>query len=94
MTYVIAEPCIGCKDRSCVPVCPVDCIHEGVVEADGHVYDQLFIDPDECIYCGLCEPECPVDAIFPGDELPQKWAHFAEINARFYTHGRRLAVVR
>ena len=50
MTYVIAEPCIGIKDRSCVDVCPVDCIYEGE--------DQLYIHPDECIDCGACEPEC------------------------------------
>ncbi|MEN3001814.1 MAG: ferredoxin, partial [Armatimonadota bacterium] len=52
MPYVICEPCIGVKDKSCVAVCPVDCIYEGE--------DQLYINPDECIDCGLCEPECPV----------------------------------
>src|SRR5574339_46042 len=66
MTYVIAEPCIDVKDRSCVDVCPVDCIHE--------VGRMLVIDPDECIDCGACEPECPVEAIFPEDALPDKWA--------------------
>ena len=76
MPYVIAEPCIGVKDKACVAVCPVDCIHEGE--------DQLFIDPNECIDCGLCEPECPVDAIFMEDELPEKWKSFAEKNAQFY----------
>ena len=88
MAYVIAEPCIGCKDKSCVSVCPVDCIHEGTVEQDGRVYDQLFINPDECIHCGLCEPECPVEAIFADDELPDLWQHFAAINARFYDRPR------
>jgi ferredoxin len=87
--YVIAEPCIGCKDKACVAVCPMDCIHEGVVEKDGTVYDQLFIDPEECIFCGMCEPECPVDAIFADDELPSPWRHFTEINAEFYRPGRR-----
>ena len=76
MPYVIAEPCIGVKDKACVAVCPVDCIHEGD--------EQLFIDPNECIDCGLCEPECPVDAIFMEDELPDQWKSFAEKNADFY----------
>lgn len=84
MPYVIAEPCIGVKDRSCVAVCPVDCIHEGTVEKDGVVFDQLFIDPDECIDCGLCEPECPVDAIFMEDEVPGQWKNFIQINAEFF----------
>ena len=62
MTYIIAEPCIDVKDKSCVDVCPVDCIHE---------FDRmLVIDPEECIDCGACEPECPVEAIFPEDTLP------------------------
>ena len=73
MTYIIAEPCIDIKDRSCVDVCPVDCIHE----ADRI----LVIDPEECIDCGACEPECPVEAIFPEDALPEKWAPFTKINA-------------
>ncbi|HET7170504.1 MAG TPA: ferredoxin family protein [Gaiellales bacterium] len=75
MTYIIAEPCIDVKDRSCVDVCPVDCIHE---------YDRmLVIDPEECIDCGACEPECPVEAIFPEDALPDKWEAFVNIN---YAH--------
>ena len=77
MTYVITEPCIGTKDRSCVDVCPVDCIHEGE--------DMLFIDPEECIDCGACEPECPVEAIFPEDAVPQKWEKFTQLNADFFT---------
>lgn len=76
MPYVIAEPCVGVKDKSCVAVCPVDCIHEGE--------DQLFIDPNECIDCGLCEPECPVDAIFMEDELPAQWKSFVSKNADFF----------
>jgi len=65
MTYVIAEPCVDTMDQACVSVCPVDCIHfeEGVDRT-------LFIDPDECIDCGACEPECPVAAIFPEDSVP------------------------
>ena len=76
MPYVIAEPCIGVKDKSCVAVCPVDCIHEGD--------DQLYIDPAECIDCGLCEPECPVDAIFMEDELPAQWKDFAAKNLEIF----------
>ena len=72
MTYIIAEPCIDIKDRSCVDVCPVDCIHEA-----GRI---LVIDPEECIDCGACEPECPVEAIFAEDALPDKWEPFVRIN--------------
>jgi len=75
MTYIIAEPCIDIKDRSCVDVCPVDCIHE---------FERiLIIDPEECIDCGACEPECPVEAIFPEDALPEKWSPFVKINYAF-----------
>ena len=82
MTYIIAEPCIDIKDRSCVDVCPVDCIHEA-----GRI---LVIDPEECIDCGACEPECPVEAIFPEDALPDKWAPFVKINYAYADgHGRR-----
>lgn len=76
MPYVIAEPCVGVKDKSCVAVCPVDCIHEGE--------EMLYIDPNECIDCGLCEPECPVDAIFMEDELPDQWKDYAQKNAEFF----------
>ena len=82
MTYIIAEPCIDIKDKSCVDVCPVDCIHE----ADRI----LVIDPEECIDCGACEPECPVEAIFPEDALPDKWEPFVRIN---YAYGEGLDVV-
>jgi NAD-dependent dihydropyrimidine dehydrogenase PreA subunit len=78
MPYVIAEPCIGVKDKSCVAVCPVDCIHGNDDD------DQLYIDPAECIDCGLCEPECPVDAIFMEDEVPEQWKRFIQINADYY----------
>ena len=78
MPYVIADPCIGVKDKSCVTVCPVDCIHGGDDDK------QLFIDPAECIDCGLCEPECPVDAIFMEDEVPDQWKNFIQLNADYY----------
>ena len=77
MTYVIAEPCIDIKDLSCIDVCPVDCIHVGE--------RMLVIDPEECIDCGACEPECPVEAIFPEDALPEKWEPFVKINAALNT---------
>ena len=77
MTYVIAEPCVGTKDASCVEVCPVDCIYE----AD----DMYYINPDECIDCGACEPECPVNAIFPEESLPPEWANYTVIDATWYT---------
>lgn len=76
MAYVIAEPCIGVKDRACVDACPVDCIYEDE--------DQLYIHPDECIDCGACVEPCPVDAIFAEDELPKKWRFYAEKNRKFF----------
>jgi NAD-dependent dihydropyrimidine dehydrogenase PreA subunit len=75
VTYIIGEPCIDVNDKSCVDVCPVDCIHVA-----GRM---LVIDPEECIDCGACEPECPVEAIFPLDALPETWAPFVAINAAF-----------
>jgi ferredoxin len=72
VTYIITEPCIDVKDRSCVEVCPVDCIHES-----DHM---LVIDPEECIDCGACEPECPVEAIFPEDAVPDAMEPFIKIN--------------
>ena len=76
MPYVITEACISVKDKSCVDVCPVDCIYEGP--------DQLFIHPDECIDCGACEPECPVNAIFPEESLPAEWAGYAPVEALWF----------
>ena len=76
MTYIIAEPCIGTKDASCVDVCPVDCIYEGE--------DQYYIHPDECIDCGAYEPECPVTAIFPDTEVPAEWTSFIEKNYKHF----------
>ena len=72
MPYIIAQPCIDVKDRGCVDVCPVDCIYEGE--------KQLFIHPDECIDCGACEPECPVTAIFPEEDVPEQWKEFIAMN--------------
>ena len=73
MTYVVTEACIKCKYMDCVEVCPVDCFHEGP--------NFLVIDPDECIDCTLCEPECPAEAIFSEEELPAGQEQFLQINA-------------
>src|SRR5919112_1762831 len=76
MTYVITEPCIGTKDQSCVEVCPVDCIYDGG--------DQFLINPEECIDCGACEPECPVEAIYPEDEVPEEMESYIAKNEEFF----------
>ena len=81
MAYVITEPCINVKDASCVDVCPVDCIHPRKDEPGFAAASQLYIDPDECIDCGACEPECPVTAIFPEDDVPAEWRDYIAINA-------------
>ena len=73
MTYVIAEPCIGTKDNSCVEVCPVDCIHPTPDEPDYEGVEMLHIDPEECIDCDACVEACPVDACFAEDQLPSEW---------------------
>lgn len=73
MTFVVTESCIKCKYTDCVEVCPVDCFHEGP--------NFLVIDPEECIDCTLCEPECPVDAIYSDDELPDGQEQFLLLNA-------------
>jgi NAD-dependent dihydropyrimidine dehydrogenase PreA subunit len=84
VAYVITEACIGTKDASCVSVCPVDCIHPGPEEAGFAATDQLFIDPGVCIDCGACEPECPVNAIYPGDAVPPELEAYEAKNAAFY----------
>ena len=84
MTYIIAEPCVGVKDTACVDVCPVDCIHPTKDEAEFEEAEMLYIDPDECIDCGACEPACPVEAIFPEDEVPEKWNAFIQKNYDYY----------
>ncbi len=78
MTYVIVETCIGVKDATCIDVCPMDCIHGS--ESD----EMLYIDPTECIDCDACVPVCPVDAIFPEAEVPEKWQRYTQINADYF----------
>jgi ferredoxin len=73
MTFVVTESCIRCKYTDCVEVCPVDCFYEGP--------NFLVINPDECIDCALCEPECPVNAIYSEDELPEEQQAFLQLNA-------------
>ncbi|MCH7814074.1 MAG: ferredoxin family protein [Planctomycetes bacterium] len=75
MAHIVAEPCIKCKYTDCVAVCPVDCFHEGV--------NALVIDPETCIDCGLCIPECPTKAIYTDEDLPDKWSDYIEINAKY-----------
>ena len=73
MAYVVTDSCIRCKHTDCVDVCPVDCFHEGP--------NFLVIDPEECIDCTLCVPECPVDAIYAEDDVPADEQNFIELNA-------------
>jgi ferredoxin len=72
MAFVVCEPCCDCKYTDCVTVCPVDCFYQDDV--------QLYIDPDECICCGACAPECPVEAIFADTDVPDRWTQFVELN--------------
>ncbi|MCC5942215.1 MAG: ferredoxin family protein [Balneolaceae bacterium] len=74
MAYVVTEPCINCKYTNCAAVCPVDAFREGP--------NFLAIDPLECIDCDACVSECPVEAIYPDDEVPEKWEHYIELNER------------
>ena len=73
MTYVVTENCIKCKYTDCVDICPVDCFHEGP--------NFLVINPEECIDCTLCEPECPAEAIFAEDDVPASMKNFTKLNA-------------
>jgi len=76
VTYVIAQPCVDIKDRGCVEECPVDCIYEGT--------RMLYIQPDECVDCGACEPVCPVEAIYYEDDVPGQWSAYTAANAEFF----------
>ena len=72
MTFIVGENCINCKYGDCIEVCPVDCFYEGE--------NMLVINPDECIDCALCEPECPAEAIFSEDEIPEEQKAFLKLN--------------
>ena len=76
VTYIIAEPCVDVKDKSCIAECPVDCIYEGS--------RMLYIQPDECVDCGACEPVCPVEAIYYEDDVPPQWKDSLKINTEFF----------
>ena len=85
MTHVVTENCIKCKYTDCVDVCPVDCFREGP--------NFLVIDPDECIDCAVCIPECPANAIYPEDDVPADQVQFIELNAELakrFLNGQRL----
>ena len=73
MTHVVTEPCFNCKHTHCVEVCPCDCFYEGQT--------MLFINPDECIDCDACVHECPTEAIFLDDNVPDRWKEYIELNA-------------
>jgi len=76
VAYVVAEPCVDVLDRACVEECPVECIYEGGRMA--------YIQPEECVDCGACEPVCPVEAIFYEDDLPAELGPYAEANVVFF----------
>lgn len=80
MAYYITETCIDVKDKACVEVCPVDCIHP----TNGEGEPMLYIDPDECIDCGACEPECPVEAIFAEEDMPEDQGRFVDVNTKYF----------
>ncbi len=90
MAYVVTKPCLGTKDRSCVEVCPVDCFYNikkkkyndqfGMPLATGDDEGMLMIHPDECINCGACETECPVEAIYEDSGVPEEFNDFIKIN--------------
>jgi NAD-dependent dihydropyrimidine dehydrogenase PreA subunit len=77
MTYVIALPCVDVMDKACADECPVDCIYEGD--------RMLYVQPDECIDCGACEPVCPVEAIYFEDDLPAEFGGYTAVNSEFFT---------
>lgn len=82
MAYVICEPCVGVKDRSCAEICPASCIYDG--DGTTGFPDMLFVNPDECIDCGLCQGECPVQAIHQEEDVPDEWHDYIRINREFF----------
>ncbi|MEO9461122.1 MAG: ferredoxin family protein [Marinomonas sp.] len=89
MAFVIAAPCVA--DYSCLEVCPVDCISPGPHSAEFDSAEQLYIDPAACINCGACVEACPVSAIYKKELLPEKWAHYAGVNAEYFEQARDAA---
>lgn len=79
MTFVITQACIDVKDKSCIEVCPVNCIH---FDPDDRM---CYVHPKDCIDCGVCEAACPVQAIFRAEEVPKESVHFTEINALWFS---------
>ena len=73
MAYVVTEPCFGCKYTDCIVVCPAECFHEGE--------NMLYINPDDCLDCDACRTECPVEAIFYEEDVPEPWKGFIPLNA-------------
>jgi len=86
VTYVITGSCV--KDDSCLDVCPVDCIHPKLTDADFEVAEQLYIDPEECIDCDACVSACPVDAIYSESEVPERHSWAASAGVRFFQFRR------
>ncbi|NEA68844.1 ferredoxin [Streptomyces sp. SID12488] len=76
MAYVIAQPCVDVKDKACIDECPVDCIYEGP--------RKLYIQPDECVDCGACEPVCPVESIFFEDDVPDEWSDYRKVDTEIF----------
>lgn len=80
MAYIVTQPCLNEKNKSCMDVCPVDCIYEESDELD----QMVFINPDECIDCGACESACPVTAIFEESSVPEEWEEYIELNQLWF----------
>jgi NAD-dependent dihydropyrimidine dehydrogenase PreA subunit len=85
MAHIVCSPCIGVHDTACMKVCPVNCFYDVPLSELGLAGDKmLIINPDECIDCGLCIPECPVAAIFPEDEVPENEKKFIDVNKKWF----------
>ena len=82
MPWVVTRLCRECVDQACVEVCPVDCIYESTGEDKKAFPNQLYIDPEECIDCGVCEPECPWEAIFEDERVPEVFKDDVALNAK------------
>ncbi|MBM2826039.1 MAG: 4Fe-4S ferredoxin iron-sulfur binding domain protein [Dehalococcoidia bacterium] len=88
MTYIVTEACVGVKDESCIAVCPVDCI----IATEQDV--MVFINPDECIDCGACVPECPVSAIYAEDDVPEDQTEWTPVNYEYFSDGRETTLTK